>query len=148
MPKKYRGYCKNCGEYYIGFGAQYCNQQCYLSSKENKRKGKNKRDLADKFWEKVKIGEPNECWEWQGHRLPHTHYGQLKNTDWNSNVASRISYYLTYGDFDESLFVCHKCDNPPCVNPDHLFLGTNQDNILDSIKKGRFPIGKNIIGQF
>ena len=57
MPKKYRGYCKNCGEYYIGFGAQYCNQQCYLSSKENKRKGKNKRDLADKFWEKVKIGE-------------------------------------------------------------------------------------------
>lgn len=58
--------------------------------------------------------------------------------------AHKVSYILSVGEVPEGLFVCHKCDNPPCCNPDHLFLGTNQENILDARDKGRlkgFPKG-------
>jgi hypothetical protein len=51
--------------------------------------------------------------------------------------ASRVAYALAYGPFDYSLHILHRCDNPKCVNPEHLFLGTNQDNIDDKVKKGR-----------
>jgi hypothetical protein len=55
--------------------------------------------------------------------------------------ASRIAYYLHYGAFDEALFVCHTCDTRACVRPDHLFLGTVQDNSRDMVKKGRSSRG-------
>lgn len=52
-------------------------------------------------------------------------------------TASRVSYWIAFGDFDFSLHVCHRCDRPSCVNPAHLFLGTNQDNMRDKVSKGR-----------
>ncbi len=89
------------------------------------------------FWSRVKIAGPNDCWEWQG-KLDSTDYGQLPFTSWESRKAHRYSYYLNINkDFDRSLDVCHYCDNPPCVNPNHLWLGTRKDNLMDMSKKKR-----------
>lgn len=60
---------------------------------------------------------------------------RFRNKNW---PAHRVAYVLLYGDFDFALDVCHHCDNPPCCNGDHLFLGTAKDNIWDAIQKGRW----------
>jgi hypothetical protein len=75
------------------------------------------------------------CWIWTGSISP-TGYGRITNNG-NQHQAHRISYKIFNGEFDQSLFVCHKCDVRNCVNPNHLFLGTNQDNMIDMVKKGR-----------
>lgn len=56
--------------------------------------------------------------------------------------AHRVAYFLARGEFDARLFVCHHCDNPPCVNPAHLFLGTQRDNLMDMYSKGRGSVGE------
>lgn len=75
------------------------------------------------------------CWVWQK-SLTKKGYGRF----WNGTKAvkaHRASYELYVGKIPPTLFVCHKCDNPKCVRPDHLFLGTNRDNMIDMIQKGR-----------
>jgi hypothetical protein len=76
------------------------------------------------------------CWEWVG-SVNKAGYGSIY-VDGKNVRAHRYSYLLHYGPFDGNLFVCHKCDNPKCVNPEHLFLGTCLDNTRDSVRKGRF----------
>lgn len=76
------------------------------------------------------------CWIWDTQQKHG--YGQLRAFG-KLYRAHRFSYELHFGPIPEGLFVCHKCDNPPCVNPDHLFLGTAKDNIQDMIAKGRRP---------
>lgn len=82
-----------------------------------------------------KIQNANGCWEWKGFRLK-TGYGKFSYKR-KSYLAHRISWYLFNGPIPDYLCVCHKCDNPPCINPEHLFLGTQVDNIQDMIKKNR-----------
>lgn len=93
--------------------------------------------FEERFWEKVDRRGPDECWNWLGSKNGKG-YGSFY-ANGKMNKAHVISYEMNVGPIHDGLFVCHKCDNPPCVNPNHLFLGTNQDNIKDMFAKGRFP---------
>src|SRR5690606_12878457 len=99
-----------------------------------------------RFWSKVDMsGGPNSCWEWQGSRDADG-YGRFTSNRSKrlgfgpkSWVASRAAWLIHTGHLPGDLLVCHHCDNPPCVNPAHLFLGTNNDNMRDMNRKGRHP---------
>jgi hypothetical protein len=95
------------------------------------------RPLMERFWEKVNRRGPDECWEWMGSRNG-AGYGKIGKSG-NSRYAHRISYEMAYGAIPGDLYVCHRCDNPSCVNPNHLFAGSCLDNVLDMIRKGRSP---------
>ncbi len=85
----------------------------------------------------------NGCWLWLASTF-HNGYGQFQ-FEGRPQHASRVSYVLYKDEIPNGLFVCHTCDNPLCVNPEHLFLGTHKDNMQDKIKKGRHvsSIGEN-----
>ncbi len=91
------------------------------------------------FWSLVdKSGGEDACWPWTRHRSSRG-YGEVRAISIHKGPtrAHRAAYIFEYGDFDRSLFVCHKCDNPPCCNPKHLFLGDRFDNAQDKARKGR-----------
>lgn len=92
---------------------------------------------SERFNELFARAGDDECWLWRGGRNA-AGYGQFyENGVHIPKMAHRISFMYFRGHVPRGLCVCHKCDNPPCVNPSHLFLGTNLDNARDSIKKGR-----------
>lgn len=93
-------------------------------------------NLAIRFWSKVSISaDDNKCWEWQGWKDKNG-YGafKYKNKAW---TAHRIAWMLPNYIIPKRMEVCHSCDNPSCVNPKHLFIGTHQDNMDDRERKGR-----------
>lgn len=87
----------------------------------------------DRFWKMVSKGP--DCWEWTG--AIGGRYGQFSN--YGRLPAHRFSWVLHFGEIPEGLQICHHCDNPICVNPEHLFAGTQSDNMLDMVKKDRHP---------
>lgn len=93
--------------------------------------------LKERFWDKVDKQAGNGCWEWTASRNL-TGYGHFGVLGLPSQVAHRVSYELNVGPIPAGYYVCHHCDNPPCIRPDHLFTGTNGDNVRDAIEKGRW----------
>ncbi len=92
--------------------------------------------VEERFWKYVDKKEINECWNWIGYR-DHNGYGRIKINRVNV-LTHRFSWVLHNGTIPmETPCVCHHCDNPKCVNPEHLFLGTHEDNIKDRDNKNR-----------
>lgn len=89
--------------------------------------------LLARFWAKVKVGDG--CWEWVANRNP-AGYGLLK-VEGRMMSAHRLSWELLRGRIPDGIQVLHHCDNPSCIRPDHLFLGTQSDNLNDMVRKGR-----------
>ena len=100
--------------------------------------GRAKIDEFDTFWGKVK--KTDYCWEWTASKT--YGYGQFVFNKKHYR-AHRFSWGIHFGDIPAGLIVCHKCDNPSCVRPDHLFLGTTKDNVSDKLSKGRHRFGRS-----
>lgn len=101
--------------------------------------GRVARPLDERLLERRSINI-NNCWEWVG-ALNNKGYGVMSNPRLpgknKMRVVSRIAYEVWIGPIPDNLFVLHHCDNPKCFNPDHLFVGTQKDNLRDAAKKGR-----------
>jgi len=93
------------------------------------------------FWRKVDKNTNNGCWLWVGATTKG--YGRTR-VDKRHGYAHRFSWEYHYGPIEDGLQICHKCDVPLCVRPDHLFLGSAADNVLDKIQKGRARHGVSI----
>ena len=128
--------CNFCGQDYTGEQRsnrpprKYCSRMCGGRT--------HKRDIATRFWNKIDR-RGNGCWLWPG-AVNNKGYGMFQ-TQTTGHVkfktTHRLAWELTNGPIPVGLFVCHTCDVPSCVNPAHLWLGTNQANIMDAVRKGR-----------
>lgn len=96
----------------------------------------------ERFWDKVRVGNPDECWEWQG-AVESFGYGFMwagplypyRKRHWIK--AHRVSWEIHNGEIPKGRYVLHKCDNPPCVNPNHLYIGTATENVHDRARRKR-----------
>lgn len=134
---------KDCGRKV--FARQYC-QQHYKQFRQG-------RDLVplqtqhhglteyDRFFKRVCIGDAGNCWEWTGSRNKTHWHGQWRNQEGEIELAHRAAWRLMVGAIPVSTCILHKCDNPICCNPSHLFLGSQSDNARDMWNKHRAKPG-------
>lgn len=102
---------------------------------------KNRLELVTRFWSRVAQSEG--CWLFKG-ALNKKGYGEFPFRG-KVKKAHRVAFELSVGPIPEGLHVLHKCDTPACARPDHLFLGTNRDNVDDKVAKGRLLIGERAV---
>jgi hypothetical protein len=93
----------------------------------------------ERFWSKVAVSGPDECWLWQA-STDEAGYGSVR---WGGRTqpAHRVAYLLSRGTIPDGLFVLHSCDTPGCCNPNHLHPGTQKQNVAECLARGRFPSG-------
>lgn len=122
--KKYK--CLHCNKERSKHKRKFCTLKCYVEARTL--------PLSVRFWRKV--SKTDSCWLWTGAKNKDG-CGRIGTIGGKLEKASRVSYSLKYGNIPSGMFVCHRCDNPRCVRPGHLFLGTPRDNTLDMVAKGR-----------
>lgn len=132
--------CQNCGERFARdkrlshkqwAKVRYCSQRCW---------GQFVRiPVEDRFRQFYKKDTKTGCWNWQSSLDGKRGYGFI-GIDGKSIRAHRASWQIHIGHIPKDMHVLHRCDNPSCVNPSHLFLGTNQDNVNDKMQKGRHKV--------
>jgi hypothetical protein len=132
MKGKSVNICKNCGKSYFGRScdvksgrSKYCSIKCRHTCKVI--------PILERFWSKV--NKSDDCWNWTA-ATNKKGYG-IFDRDSGFATAHRYSYFLHFGEIPKNKIICHKCDNPKCVNPSHLFVGTIADNNKDKTNKNR-----------
>ena len=112
-----------------------------ISAAARKRWG----DPVKRFWTGVQIDDLVDCWLWM-RRKNSEGYGNIRwyGETW---LTHRVAWNISRGEIPQGMLVCHHCDNPPCVNPSHLFLGTDLDNARDKIAKGRSVLPPSFAGE-
>lgn len=126
--------CPHCGEPMQRI-ADLC-RTCWLRSHPRAPNTGVRRSEAERFWEKVSPEPTSGCWLWAAAYT--TWYGTFMRSNQRQENAHRVAWELHHGrKIPEGMLACHRCDNPGCVNPAHLFLGTYRDNEWDKIRKGR-----------
>lgn len=135
--------CPNCGGQVRRTSPsdqpKHCSRAC-ANIARGKLAPKVKEPFLDRFWRQVQ--KSDGCWIWAG-ALSSTGYGVIgvQHPVKRNLYAHRVSYELHIGPVPDGYFVCHRCDNPRCVRPDHLFVGTHRDNMADMVAKGRSNAG-------
>jgi hypothetical protein len=135
--------CASCGKNFVRpyrmnakrkLKPQYCSKACLAHA----RKINAEIRLAERFWSKVyRDADPDKCWVWRA-QIDKNGYGKFQLRHGEPALAHRVSYMLAHGYMPPSeQLVCHECDNPPCVNPKHLWLGDDKTNHDDCVAKGR-----------
>jgi hypothetical protein len=113
-------------------GQRLCSRTCAMASRG--------RSIQSRFYDFFSPGEPDDCWPWRG--TIHRGYGVIGDRNNRQYLAHRLSYEIHKGPIPNGLYVCHACDNPPCVNPRHLWIGDDAANQRDKALKGRAPRGE------
>jgi hypothetical protein len=111
------------------------------------------KSVIDNFHARAEINLVTGCWIWTGGhkgnykgKKDYGIFGNTEKTGKKYQTAHRVSWLIHYGEIPDDMMVCHKCDNPRCCNPTHLFLGTQLDNMADMVQKGRhkYPTGTQV----
>jgi hypothetical protein len=128
--------CQLCGD---PFAHEHWKPQrfCSISCANRARR---RPSVAERFWGKVdRSAGPDSCWPWLGARNAQG-YGRV-SVNRRNRQAHRVAFELAGGTLDRGQVACHRCDNPPCCNPTHVFAGTHGDNSADMVAKGRSTAG-------
>ncbi len=142
-PAKVELHCEVCGSSFLvkpsrakRGNARFCSKKCYYKSYPTT-------PLSELFSRHIGETTDRGCIIWNGYKNKSNGYGMTHDAENRSTYAHRIAWELANGPIPDGLWVLHKCDNPPCVNVEHLFLGTRQDNIDDMVSKGRQRKGED-----
>lgn len=133
---KLSSWCRSCHH----FSSEVSNEKRRLVKPKVPRKQKALVPIEERFWNKVEMIPFHPCWEWVGSKDKIWGYGMIGGglRTSKNQAAHRYSWELhNNAKIPEGLIICHNCDNPGCVNPAHLFLGTHTDNMRDMVNKGR-----------